>query len=301
MSDDSVENVSSGANPGLEVSVDEVEEGAPTWVTTFADLMSLLLTFFVLLYSMSELKVENFFIAAESLREAMGSTAETPPDSIIGLMMESADPETVIEPLSAESNDGSGDDDQVERVAAEYLALLEGQLRTSVEEAGLDDSQIEIIRDDDGLYLRIRNAALFESAQVQVRPQAEALLVTLSSITSEIVIPTIVAGHADSRPISTPAFASNWELSAARAAGVARLMYENGHPASRLEVESYGEHRPLASNESAEGRAENRRVELFFSREYVERLARQLQEEGIPLTLENMIVRSNGDPVSDEG
>ena len=47
MSDDSVENVSSGANPGLEVSVDEVEEGAPTWVTTFADLMSLLLTFFV--------------------------------------------------------------------------------------------------------------------------------------------------------------------------------------------------------------------------------------------------------------
>ena len=301
MSDDSVENVSSGANPGLEVSVDEVEEGAPTWVTTFADLMSLLLTFFVLLYSMSELKVENFFIAAESLREAMGSTAETPPDSIIGLMMESADPETVIEPLSAESNDGSGDDDQVERVAAEYLALLEGQLRTSVEEAGLDDSQIEIIRDDDGLYLRIRNAALFESAQVRVRPQAEALLVTLSSITSEIVIPTIVAGHADSRPISTPAFASNWELSAARAAGVARLMYENGHPASRLEVESYGEHRPLASNESAEGRAENRRVELFFSREYVERLARQLQEEGIPLTLENMIVRSNGDPVSDEG
>lgn len=301
MSDDSDENVSSGANPGLEVSVDEVEEGAPTWVTTFADLMSLLLTFFVLLYSMSELKVENFFIAAESLREAMGSTAETPPDSIIGLMMESADPETVIEPLSAESNDGSGDDDQVERVAAEYLALLEGQLRTSVEEAGLDDSQIEIIRDDDGLYLRIRNAALFESAQVQVRPQAEALLVTLSSITSEIVIPTIVAGHADSRPISTPAFASNWELSAARAAGVARLMYENGHPATRLEVESYGEHRPLASNESAEGRAENRRVELFFSREYVERLARQLQEEGIPLTLENMIVRSNGDPVSDEG
>ena len=301
MSDDSDENVSSGANPGLEVSVDEVEEGAPTWVTTFADLMSLLLTFFVLLYSMSELKVENFFIAAESLREAMGWTAETPPDSIIGLMMESADPETVIEPLSAESNDGSGDDDQVERVAAEYLALLEGQLRTSVEEAGLDDSQIEIIRDDDGLYLRIRNAALFESAQVQVRPQAEALLVTLSSITSEIVIPTIVAGHADSRPISTPAFASNWELSAARAAGVARLMYENGHPASRLEVESYGEHRPLASNESEEGRAENRRVELFFSREYVERLARQLQEEGIPLTLENMIVRSNGDPVSDEG
>ncbi len=301
MSDDSDENVSSGANPGLEVSVDEVEEGAPTWVTTFADLMSLLLTFFVLLYSMSELKVENFFIAAESWREAMGTTAETPPDSIIGLKMESADPETVIEPLSAESNDGSGDDDQVERVAAEYLALLEGQLRTSVEEAGLDDSQIEIIRDDDGLYLRIRNAALFESAQVQVRPQAEALLVTLSSITSEIVIPTIVAGHADSRPISTPAFASNWELSAARAAGVARLMYENGHPASRLEVESYGEHRPLASNESEEGRAENRRVELFFSREYVERLARQLQEEGIPLTLENMIVRSNGDPVSDEG
>ena len=215
--------------------------------------------------------------------------------------MESADPETVINPLNSESNDGSGDDDQVEQVAREYLLLLEQQLRSSVEESGLDDSMIVITRDDDGLYLRIQNAALFESAQVRVRPEAEALLVTLSGITSDIVIPTIVAGHADSRPISTPAFASNWELSAARAAGVARLMFESGHPAARLEVESYGEHRPLATNDTQEGRSANRRVELFFSREYVERLARRLQEEGIPLTLENMLVRSNGDPALDEG
>ena len=300
MSEDSNGTESVEAAPALEASVDEVEEGAPGWVTTFADLMSLLLTFFVLLYSMSELKVENFFIAAESLREAMGSTAETPPDSIVGLMMESADPETIINPLNSESNEGSGVDDEVEQVAREYLLLLEQQLRSSVEEAGLDESMINISRDDDGLYLRIRNAALFESAQVQVRPEAEALLVTLASITSEIAIPTIVAGHADSRPISTPAFASNWELSAARAAGVARLMFESGHPAARLEVESYGEHRPLASNDSEEGQSANRRVELFFSREYVERLAQRLEEQGIPLTLENMVIRSNGDPALNE-
>ena len=71
MSEESTESESAEAGPALAASVDHVEEGAPTWVTTFADLMSLLLTFFVLLYSMSELKVENFFIAAESLREAM--------------------------------------------------------------------------------------------------------------------------------------------------------------------------------------------------------------------------------------
>ena len=301
MSEDSTESESAQAGPALVAAVDDVEEGAPTWVTTFADLMSLLLTFFVLLYSMSELKVENFFIAAESLREAMGATARTPPDSIVGLMLETADPETVINPLNSEPNDGSGDDDQVDELAREYLILLEQQLRASIEESELDESTIYITRDENGLYLRIQNAALFESGQVRVRPEAEAILVALSTITSDIAIPTIVAGHADSRPISTPAFASNWELSAARAAGVARLMFENGHPAIRLEVESYGEHRPLASNDTQEGRSANRRVELFFSREYVERLARQLEQSGMPLTIENMLLNADLSRSPDEG
>jgi chemotaxis protein MotB len=267
-------------------SEDVIEEGAPSWMTTFADLMSLLLTFFVLLYSMSELKVDNFFVAAQSLRSAMGSTAEVPPDPPIGLMLQNADPEIVLKQQGAQADDGEGVEDEIARLAEEYLDLLAAQLRAAADSAGVAEDLIEIVREEDGLYLRIRNAALFESAQVQVLPSAESLLVTIAGITADLAIPTIVSGHADSRPIGTSVFPSNWELSAARAAGVARLLSVSGHPPQMLEVQSYGEHRPLTSNDSEEGRAENRRVELFFSREYVEKLGRELASQGLPVVFE---------------
>jgi chemotaxis protein MotB len=76
-----------------------------------------------------------------------------------------------------------------------------------------------------------------------------------------------VAGHADNQPISTAQFRSNWELSAFRAAGIARLLAEEGVDSDHLRVESFGSTRPIASNETPEGRAENRRVELFYDRQ----------------------------------
>jgi len=78
-----------------------------------------------------------------------------------------------------------------------------------------------------------------------------------------------ISGHADDQPISTPAFPSNWELSAARAAGVARVMIGAGQPPVLTKVESFGEFDPIADNATAEGRAQNRRVELYYSLEAI--------------------------------
>jgi len=88
----------------------------------------------------------------------------------------------------------------------------------------------------------------------------------------------IVSGHTDNVPIRSAAFASNWELSAARAAGVARTLVGRGRDPSAVTVEAFGEYRPLATNDTPEGRAQNRRVEVYYSRET---LQRELEGRGI--------------------
>lgn len=263
-----------------------VEEGAPTWVVTFGDMMSLLLTFFILMFSMSELKRERFLLASQSLREAMGSTAEVPAEDPVGLMPDPVDPE--LELANPGMNNGAtaalvdGEnpgEDPIDVFTSAYMAMIEQRLRELVEASGLGPESVEVVTEEDGVYLRIRDAALFATGEAIVRTEARELIASLSQVTSELGVPTIVSGHADSRPISTAAFPSNWELSAARAAGVARVLVAGGQDPETVRVQSFGEHRPVADNATAEGRARNRRVEVFFSRDAIRDIALQLDRE----------------------
>jgi chemotaxis protein MotB len=271
-----------------------VEEGAPTWVVTFGDMMSLLLTFFVLMFSMSELKVERFALASQSLREAMGSTGEAPAVEPLGLMPDPVDPE--LDLANPGLNNGAttnlvdgdgGEDDPIEVFAGAYMDMIEERLAQLVADAGLDESSVEIVVEEEGVYLRIRDAALFETAQASLNPEGQALVLSLSQITQGLEIPTIVSGHADSRPIRSAVFPSNWELSAARAAGVARLLVDAGQHPETVRVQSFGEYQPVADNETEEGRARNRRVELFFSRDAIREVALQLLLESPPPAAES--------------
>ena len=282
-----------------------VEEGAPTWVVTFGDMMSLLLTFFVLMFSMSELEVERFLLASQSLREAMGSTAEVPVDDPLGLVPDPADPEIdLVNPglnNGATTNPVDGEtqgEDYIDVFADAYIEMIETRLLDLIAEAGLDESTVEVVVEEEGVYLRIRDAALFATAQAALQPQGRDLVLSLSAVTREIGIPTIVSGHADSRPISTAAFASNWELSAARAAGVARLLVASGQDPETLRVQSFGEFQPVDDNATSEGRARNRRVELFFSRDAIRDMALQLQQqpilEGLDLVEDEELPNSSG-------
>lgn len=275
-----------GGGSGGEEGGAPAEEGAPLWIVTFADMMSLLLTFFVLMFSMSEVKQERFLIAAQSLREAMGSTAEAPSPNPIGLMPDEVDPELDMSnpglEMGATTNpvDGTGGEDVIDVFAEAYMEMIVERLETLVEESGMETGAVEIVTEEEGVYLRIRDAALFPSGSANLINEGRDLVASLADITSELAVPAIVSGHADSRPIRTAAFPSNWELSAARAAGVARLLVTEGQDPEQLEVQSFGEFRPIADNETVDGRSRNRRVELFFSRDAIVDLALELQEQG---------------------
>jgi len=242
------------------------EEGAPAWMTTFADMMSLLLTFFVLMYSMSEVRSEKFAAAATSLNTAftgMGlsnSSGSPAPD-----IEESPEPPAVAPPVSGEKM-------QLDSIADAYLDIITQRLLTMIRERQLEET-LTVEKTADGVELRV-STSVFPSGSAVLSPDRSWIVNELGEITATLGVPAVVTGHTDDAPIQTSTFQSNWELSAARAAGVARVMVDMGHNPRSIRVEAYGEHRPLVPNETDEDRATNRRVEIFFSRTAIEELLR---------------------------
>ena len=255
------------------------EEGAPLWMATFGDMMSLLLVFFILLFSMSELKMDRFLLASQSLREAMGGTAVDTIADPMGLMPDPVDPDLLLQnPGMAEGASESTVDNGeaggskigqmsiAEIIADEYMERILAQLQALVESNDLEEV-VTVEGGTEGIRIVVQASALFAAGVAVVAPDDIWLVDSLSYITADIEIPVTVAGHADNVPIRSAAFASNWELSAVRAAGVARRFVDNGQDPSMVRVEAFGEHRPIATNDTPEGRAANRRVEFFYSRQ----------------------------------
>ena len=228
-----------------------VEEGAPGWMTTFGDMMSLLLTFFILLFSMSEIEVNKFKTAMNSIHEGFGESPvelfdnpkPTPPAPVSRMIARRVVEERATMRLN------------------EIAALLEAFVKQH------DLTSLAVVRDTAGVFLRIQDVALFRPGSAVINRGSEWVLDELALVTLGISVPVIVAGHTDDVPIGNSRFASNWELSAARAAGVARALVKAGQDPSTITVQAYGEFRPIASNETEEGRSRNRRVELFYSRD----------------------------------
>lgn len=125
-------------------------------------------------------------------------------------------------------------------------------------------ADFEVIKRGDRYVITMPGALLFESGDDAVRPDAQATLKALARTISTQELAVRIEGHTDSVPIYTSRFASNWELSAARAVSVLRLFLNQGVPAERLSAAGRGEFSPVASNDSAEGRARNRRVVLII-------------------------------------
>lgn len=276
------------------------EEGAPTWMVTFGDLMSLLLTFFILLFSMSEIEMERFLLASQSLRQAVGGTAPVAIPDPQGLMPDPVDPAlrlqrpgaaetTITEPspaepapsrpspaASEEERSPAAGEEPVDPFVDDYLDRLAQRLEAFVQEHDLAP-EVRVERAGEGVYLRMETVAFFESGDAALRPAARPILEELAALTRSLHVGLAVSGHADDRPITSRRYPSNWELSAARAAGVARLLVAAGQDPARVRVEAFAEYRPVAANDSPDGRERNRRVDLFFARSDVVAAAARLR------------------------
>ena len=241
------------------------------WAIPYADLMTLLLAFFVVMYAVSVVNEGKFRVMSESLIQAFNGAhaANAPP----------AAAEPTVTTAAAVSTKPSGAKASVvslplplpmrpNPVAAakspaaasqQNLDTIENQVRHALQPL-IDRNLVVVRHKPDGLEIEIRTDILFPSGVAQLSTSADVVLQKLAGILAPFPNPLRVEGFTDNVPISTPQYPSNWELSAGRAASVARLFALSGVAPDRLGIMGWGEVRPLAPNTTVAGRNQNRRV-----------------------------------------
>lgn len=249
--------------------------GAPMWMVTFADMMSLLMCFFVLMLSFAELDARKFLQIAGSMNTAFGARViqdkETPTEEL-GLETGTKDGKGTSkvkkEIKNVQATIAAIEDSKPQDVKdPEYPELLE-ELQRSREylRREIQEGKVDIEGGVNTITLRIQETRAFPSgssdAVESFLPLIERIGALLRTMRGEIS----VAGHTDDRPIKTARYRSNWELSTSRAVTIVhRLIEDSGVDPARIEVRGYGESMPLVENNSDENRAINRRVEIVVT------------------------------------
>jgi len=207
--------------------------------------MSLLLTFFILLYSMSIISLEKFYQVLKGIVSAFGAKSVVFEE---GNLREGRRVEVPLENL------------HVRKVKYKELKKLAMSVKSEMAKRGIwSDWALagECVR------IRINTDSFFPAGSAKLTPTARELLLELCSRLLPFSLPLEVEGHTDSTPLKSPSFPSNWELSLARAVSVVKLFTnECSYPEDKLSAVGYADTRPIADNKTQEGRRKNRRVEL---------------------------------------
>ncbi len=227
----------------------KIDPGAPKWVTTFGDLMSLLLCFFVLLLSFSEMDRQKYKQVAGSMEKAFGVQRKT---------------KVLEQPKGIKMI--AKDFDQ-ESIATRLKELIGRQIEEEIDDRLSDlKEQIEVESNGDEVIIRMMGESTFDSGKAQIREELKPLLMKIGASLADTEGDIIVAGHTDNIPVVRGPFKSNLKLSIARAAEVAEYLLSHSkiNP-ERLSTMGFGEYRPIESNSTVKGRQKNRRVEIIIT------------------------------------
>jgi len=251
------------------------------WMVSYADFITLLFAFFVVMYSISSVNEDKYRVLSGAMVNAFGengvSAQVVPVDDYVRAQMltaallatEGPGGDAVLPPLRPVSDAPPEEAEPVEPEDDFSQRLLDAaekevdDISSNVEremEEWLDDDLIDVKRNKFWLEVEIKSSLLFLSGSSELIPASVPTLVNLAGVFVDLPNRIHVEGFTDNEPISTDNFPSNWELSSARAAAVVRLFERNGIDPARLASIGYGEHQPVSDNDSEEGRAKNRRV-----------------------------------------
>ncbi|WP_096189760.1 flagellar motor protein MotS [Evansella halocellulosilytica] len=241
---------------------ERTDKGAPKWMVTFSDMMTLILVFFILLFSMSVVDANKFRAIAESFQER--AMFEFYP-SLIPFDNPAEDSDVKDDPFEEDVDPYDSHleleeeelDEQLDHLLAEVIEYLEANELTEL---------ITATRDDRGVVLVLQEQTLFQTASADIIPDAEPFLEKVGTLLETIPNLVKVEGHTDSRPINTVQYPSNWELSGARASSVIRhLIAEHELDPQRFMSVGYGDTRPVAPNTTDDNLRQNRRVVVVIS------------------------------------
>jgi chemotaxis protein MotB len=233
---------------------DNSDVGNDDWMQTYADMVTLLMAFFVLLFSFSSVDAQKFESMLQSVQSALGIKLE---------MKMGATP---IPPSEDQKELVVDAKELIKREDMEQLKKVRDRLERNMA-SKLPGATMKMELEPRGLAIRFADTVLFDTGKAQLKDDAKPILKLFSEEMKGLPNHVRVEGHTDNRPINTPRFPSNWELSTARANQVLRYLLQlDGLKATRLSAAGYGEYRPVATNDTPEGRAKNRRVDLIILR-----------------------------------
>jgi chemotaxis protein MotB len=222
--------------------------GQERWLLTYADLITLLMIFFVVMYALSNVDATKFKAIAETLSKALGGGG--------GAVLNSPGP-SIVPGQSGEVNIVKERIDEVKQ-----MEQIKQELVTFIKENDLS-AQVSVISEERGVVVSFQTPVLFALGSADLVPSAAVMIRKMGKILMETRNYIRVEGHTDNLPINTAQYPSNWELSSARATRVVQELIKGiGFPPERLSATGYGEYRPRMPNNSEINRQLNRRVDL---------------------------------------
>lgn len=220
-----------------------------TWLIPYADMLTLLLALFIVMFAMSQVDKEKLKKTSEQFNIIFAGGS--------GMLEQNASDQSNMSVISSNSLLEEGKMNEVKKT-----------LEKEISSTGYAD-KIKVGLNKDGLEISIQDVVLFNSGEAAVLKEVSPLLTQISKMLSTLDNNIKVTGHTDDKPISNEKFRSNWDLSAIRAINVMNFMVKTGeiHP-QKLSIQAYGEYMPKFNNLTEEGKAKNRRVEIFIIRKY---------------------------------
>lgn len=232
------------------------------WMISYADFVTLLFAFFVVMYAISSVNEEKYKTFSNSLSIAFTRQPVTAPAGIAPSQQDQA--------LGALVDRRTARLGEQQRKIQERMKNLASGL-SGVMTPLINQRTVSINQTRRGVVIDISASTLFRTGEATLQPGALDVLRQVASVLSKEELSIEVEGHSDDIPIATAQFPSNWELSSARASSVARLLIDSGVPAKRLAVVGLASNQPLVPNDSPENRARNRRVIITIMSPNVER------------------------------
>lgn len=231
-----------------------------SWLVPYADILTLLLALFIVLFASADANKTKFTQMAQSLSAAFSGSPSV------------FDNNTAISPeINSEKPDQTKDDPSKEQAhLKETVQLLEvkKEIDKYINKNNLT-GDLNTALTEDGLMIRIKDSALFPSGSADLRPDSQRFGGEIAKMLATLPQQVVVSGHTDNVPINTREFPSNWELSSKRAVNFMKFLLSQGNlKPERFSAIGYGEYRPMAANDSPENHSKNRRVEVLIMRNF---------------------------------
>ena len=239
---------------------DHEEHMDESWLVPYADILTLLLALFIVLFASADANKTKFNALAQSLSSAFSGSPSVFDNN-----------RTIVPEVDVSSPDQSKAEVGKEQAhLKETVQLLEVKkvLDQYIQKNNLV-GDLNTVLTDDGLMIRIKDSALFTSGSADLRPDSQRFGAEIATMLSTLSQQIVISGHTDNEPINTREFPSNWELSSKRSINFMKFLLSQGKlQPERFSAIGYGEYRPMASNNTPEGHSKNRRVEVLIMRNY---------------------------------